>query len=260
VKLERLSRDWDELAEEDALWAVLADPGQRGRWQVDDFFATGKREIDSILVACSRLGRPRRFERALDFGCGVGRLTRALARHFRECVGVDISAEMVRKALELNAGCENCAFLLNVDPNLSQFESGSFDLVYSSKVLQHLPNKRLVRAYVSELVRLVKPGGLAVFQLWTSIPVRNRLQPRRRAYALLRAVRVPQSRLSTLGLSPMGRGIAVSERQIREIVEAAGGRIVQTEPDGEWGLFYFVEAIPTRSSQAASSSGRGRRD
>jgi SAM-dependent methyltransferase len=241
VKLERLSEDWNELAEEDALWAVLAEPGkQGGRWDLDEFFATGEREVDGVVASAERLGLPRERERALDFGCGVGRLTRALAARFGACVGVDISSEMVERARRLNADRANCEFVVNVAADLSPFDDASFDFVYSSKVLQHVPSGELACAYVAEFVRIAKPGGLVVFQLWTHIPLRNRLQPRRRAYGLLRALRLPQRQLNRLGLTPMGRGIAVPEREIRRVVERAGGEVIHTEPDGEWGLRYFA--------------------
>ena len=43
-------RDWDEIGRLDALWAILSDPAKRhGRWDVDEFFATGRREIDTML-------------------------------------------------------------------------------------------------------------------------------------------------------------------------------------------------------------------
>ncbi len=42
------------------------------------------------------------FGKALDFGCGVGRLTQALADYFNEVAGVDVSPTMVNKALEYN--------------------------------------------------------------------------------------------------------------------------------------------------------------
>lgn len=241
MKLERLSEDWNELAEEDALWAVLAEPGKHGgRWDVDEFLATGEREVAGVLETASGLALPREHGRALDFGCGVGRLTRALATRFDHCVGVDISSEMVERARKLNADRENCEFVVNVAADLSRFEDASFDFVYSSKVLQHLPSGKLARDYVSEFVRVVKPGGLVVFQLWTHIPLRNRLQPRRRAYGLLRALRLPQRTLNRLGLTPMGRGIAVPEAEMRAAIGRAGGEVVHTEPDGEWGLRYFV--------------------
>ncbi len=50
VRVERLSRDWDELAEQDALFVVLAEPGKEGgRWSLEEFFATGEREITHLL-------------------------------------------------------------------------------------------------------------------------------------------------------------------------------------------------------------------
>jgi len=241
VSVNRLSRDWDELAEQDALFVVLAEPGREGgKWDLDEFFATGEREIARLLAHADRLGRPAARGQALDFGAGVGRLTRALSAHFEACVGVDVSAEMVRRARELNADRENCRFVHSVQPDLSQFESGTFDLVYSSKVLQHLPNERLACAYVEEFLRVTKPDGLVAFQLWTRLPLRNRLQPRRRAYAALRALRVPRPFLLRLGLSPRGRGLAVPEERIRRTITDRGGAVLHTEPDGEWGLWYFA--------------------
>ena len=101
--LNRHRRDWEELAAVDPLWAILAAPERRwGRWPLEEFFATGEEEIAQVLDVASGLGYPTQHERALDFGCGVGRLTRALSGRFREAVGIDISEEMIRLARELS--------------------------------------------------------------------------------------------------------------------------------------------------------------
>lgn len=241
MRVERLSRDWDELAEQDALFVILAEKGREGgRWTLDEFFATGEREVEHLLGRAERVGRPQERRRALDFGSGVGRVTRALSAHFEECIGVDVSAEMVRRARQLNSDRANCAFVHNVSPNLLQFESATFDLVYSSKVLQHLPSRELAGRYVEEFLRVVKPNGLVAFQLWTRLPFRNRLQPRRRAYGVLRTLRVPRTVLTRLGLSARGRGLAVPESEIRGTIENRGGTVLSTEPNGEWGLWYLA--------------------
>jgi SAM-dependent methyltransferase len=238
---ERLSREWDELARGDALWEVLSDPDRSdGRWQLDEFFASGEQEVGPALERARELGRPERFGWALDFGCGVGRLTRALSGRFSECVGVDVSAQMVEQARKLNADKPNLEFVVNVAPDLSAFESGGFDLVYSSKVLQHMPSGAQARAYIAELVRLLGPGGIAIFQLWTSIPLRNRIQARRRLYGGLRRLGLGEGKLNRIGLSPRGRGVAVGEQRVRRLAEERGYRVVHTEPDGEWGLRYYV--------------------
>jgi SAM-dependent methyltransferase len=241
--VERLSREWDELARGDALWEVLSDPQRSdGRWQLDEFFASGEREVAAALARARELGRPERHERALDFGCGVGRLTRALSERFTECVGVDVSEQMVEQARRLNKDRPGVEFVVNVAPDLGRFESAGFDLVYSSKVLQHMPSGAQARAYIGEFLRLLRPGGIAIFQLWTRIPLRNRIQARRRLYGALRRLGLGESRLHRMGLSPRGRGIAVREEDIWWLVEERGFSVAHTEPDGEWGLRYYVVA------------------
>jgi SAM-dependent methyltransferase len=227
--LERHRQDWEELAAVDPLWAILAAPEARGgRWQLDEFFASGEVEIAQVLELAKGLGFPKQHEQALDFGCGVGRLTRALAGHFREAVGVDISAEMIRLARELNEG-RNCRFELNVTPDLAAFESDSLDFVYSALVLQHLPRKELIRTYLGEFLRVLRPGGLAVFQTLAYLPVPLRLQPRRRAYAVLRRVGLSHQLLLTrLKLVPT-RLTAIPEEDVRSTVDAHGGVVEHVE-------------------------------
>ena len=72
--LVRLSREWDELAEADALWAVLSAPDRKGgRWTIEEFLASGEQEIrEGLDSAHAEYGLPYRRDRALDFGCGAG--------------------------------------------------------------------------------------------------------------------------------------------------------------------------------------------
>ena len=59
MSLERHRHDWEELAAYDPLWAVLTRPGKRGgRWDRDEFFATGETEIAGVVVAADQLGLP----------------------------------------------------------------------------------------------------------------------------------------------------------------------------------------------------------
>jgi SAM-dependent methyltransferase len=238
----RLSREWDELAEDDALFAVLSnDPRHSGgRWRLDEFFATGEREVDEVMREAAALGLPRASKRALDFGCGVGRLSRALAHRFGTVVGVDVSAEMVARAQQLNADRANCTFAVNVAPNLRLFPNASFDVVFSSKVLQHMTSPAMACDYIREFVRVLQPGGLVAFQLWTRVPLLRRVQPRRRAYGVLRSVRVPQPILARMRLSPRGRGVAVSEATVRRVVGEAAAQVVHVHADDSWGLWYYA--------------------
>jgi len=163
-QLDRLRRIWERLGDDDPLWAVLSDSRKRGgRWDIDEFFATGTAEIDAQLAAVGALGFPRQRDVALDFGCGAGRLTRRLATHFRRAIGVDVSASMIATARELNADFDNAEFRVNASPRLERIADASVDFVFSHITLQHIPSE-LAAGYVSEFFRVLAPGGAAVFQ------------------------------------------------------------------------------------------------
>lgn len=242
----RHQRDWEDLAEVDPLWAVLSDPERRGgRWQLDEFLATGLADAERVLRVADELGRPARRERALDFGCGVGRVTRALAGHFDEVLGVDVSPRMVAQARELHADVPNCRF-----ETLARLEDASYDLVYSRIVLQHLPRPRDALRCVEDFLRAVRPDGLVAFQLPDAIPWRRRLGLRRRAYALLRAAGMSPGRLHALGLSPI-RVIGVPRKGVERFVEQLGATIAVAEPDdavaGLTSFQYYVLPPPAPS-------------
>src|SRR5205814_941204 len=104
----QLQRRWESLAEDDPLCAILSRPDTRGnRWNVDEFFATGEAEVATTLGELAATKLVPRSGRALDFGGGVGRLTRALAQRFDDVVGLDISDVMIRNARSLNKDLPN---------------------------------------------------------------------------------------------------------------------------------------------------------
>jgi SAM-dependent methyltransferase len=174
VDLRALQRRWDAFARRDPLGAILDPMATPSGGDLEEFFAWGEREIDETLADGARHGLPAAFESALDFGCGAGRLTQAMARRFESCEGVDISPAMVRLAVELNRRGERCRFRVNESDSLAAFEDASFDFAYSSLVLQHM-DPPLARGYVAELVRVLRPGGLLVFQLPSERDTRSEL-------------------------------------------------------------------------------------
>jgi len=176
-------RDWEDLAQIDAIESILSDfSRQFGSGHLEEFFASAADEMGELKQLVARVGFAEPFDAALDFGCGLGRLTRAMKSFCREVVGVDISEEMVRQAQLLNP---NCQFVHNPYNDLRVFSSGRFDLVYSFQVLQHQRSAALIRNYVSEFIRVLKPGGLALFQVPYRISFLHRLQPRRRMFQIL---------------------------------------------------------------------------
>src|SRR6266545_4390324 len=136
----RSARLWERNAEIDPLWAILALPGKEGRaWDPDEFFATGERDVAELFRDLDERGVHPHPRRALDFGCGVGRLTRALASRFEQVDGVDVSPTMVAAARRYGGASERVRFHVGATPDLRSFASGSFDLVLSILVLQHIP-------------------------------------------------------------------------------------------------------------------------
>ena len=218
VVLERLQKDWNALAKRDALWAILTDESKAGGgWEVAEFLATGEIEMATVMaylddVKCV----PDAAGTALDFGCGVGRLTQAMARRFAACVGVDISEEMVRKAQALNR-YGHCSYVTSAAERLP-FADESFVFVYSNIVLQHVP-RRLALGYLREFVRVLERGGVVVFGVQDSF-VASDLESR-----VVRARDV--LRLRTRLKAALGRREAdmqlhlLGEAEVREAVQPA---------------------------------------
>jgi SAM-dependent methyltransferase len=181
MTLTRHQREWEELAEMDPFWAVLSAPeGKFGQWDHEEFFRIGEVIIGQLMTTAGELGYPGEREQALDFGCGLGRLTQALAPHFAHATGVDISRPMIARAREFHAAVPNLTFVHNPEPNLRLFPDDQFDLIYTTIVLQHQPDAATIRSYIAEFKRILKPGGLLAFQLPSYIPPRLMLQPRAR--------------------------------------------------------------------------------
>jgi ubiquinone/menaquinone biosynthesis C-methylase UbiE len=241
MSLRRHRRAWEDLGRVDPLWAVLSSSTRRhGRWDPAEFFATGDADIAALMKSAEELGLPRDRKVVLDFGCGVGRLARALASRFDQYIGVDISDPMVAQAREWNRDCTNCRFILNTSGDLRIFESASVDLVYTKYVLQHLPSKSLVHSYLREFVRLLRPGGLLAFQLPSRIGLLHRIQPRQRVYTLLRSLGISERLLlGPLGLTPMQMR-SMSGAEVTKFITNLGARVVRVEHLSKLNQVYFV--------------------
>ena len=164
-KLKHEQRTWNTYAANDPLWAILTDSDKKGnKWTLDEFFGSGRDDIRYHMDRVLDVHPDLKLSRALDFGCGVGRLSQALCGNFTEVVGVDIAPKMIEQANRLNAFPTSLTFRLNESPDLRQFETASFDFVLSLIVLQHI-NAKSIRKYIKEFFRVCKPGGVVCFQV-----------------------------------------------------------------------------------------------
>lgn len=163
--LEKMRADWDERARENARYYVNT---AREDWTDEEFFASGEQTVrEEILTDMTNIcqGKDPGAMRVLEIGCGAGRVTRALSGLFGEVVGVDVSGEMVARAAAALLDRPNARALQNNGMDLSVLGDAEFDFAFSSIVFQHIPSYEVIRSYVREVHRALRPGALFKFQV-----------------------------------------------------------------------------------------------
>lgn len=261
MELAELKKNWHEFGRRDPLWAILAEPGKKNnRWNVDEFFRTGEEDVAAILRYIEELPFELRRGRALDFGCGVGRLTQALSERFDQCYGVDIARSMIGLAKKLNRHGRRCRYVLNERNDLRAFRNDTFDFICTLITLQHM-KPDYSRSYILEFLRVLAPGGMLFFQLpagYTASnphanhpPVKEEIPqaqpPAKRGISGLyqKAARIYRSKVSPAAFDPVMEMHFVPREEVLELIEEGGGRIVKVQDDfscgPDWLSFrYFV--------------------
>jgi ubiquinone/menaquinone biosynthesis C-methylase UbiE len=234
--------NWNVLAKLDPLWTILSDPQKKfGGWKPEEFFATGEEEAKRVLGMCDSHGVKISYGRFLDFGCGVGRMTRAFSTYFTSCTGIDVSENMVSLARDYNRERTHCDFVSSQSTALP-FSDGSFDFVFSVLVLQHLPTRSMILGFIGEFVRVAKENGVIVFQVPINVPLRRRIQLRRRLWTVLSFLAVPKSWLFKAGLAPIQIN-GVSQQQVEGVATSKGARVQAVErydaTEGEFHSYYY---------------------
>jgi ubiquinone/menaquinone biosynthesis C-methylase UbiE len=174
----------------------------------------------------------------LEIGCGIGRITRAISEHAASVVGIDVSEEMVSRAREALADLPNVEILLGDGTSLAGLNDASFDACYSFIVFQHIPDPAVTCGYITEIGRVLKPGGWAVFQISDQPDVHLSSSYERGAQLRLRWRRLFR-RAPTGGLEPQWLGSAVPRAALIEAISAGGLQLNRTVGDGT--QFCFVE-------------------
>ncbi len=224
---------WNRYAHADPYWAVLTESGKEaGKWNPEAFFRTGTETVANELNQLKACGLALRFEHALDFGCGLGRLTNGLADHFARTTGVDISAAMLKQARQLSRHPGRIEFVQTADPQLRSLPADSFDLVFSEITLQHIPPAE-TELYLTSLVRLARPGGAISFQLPATLPPPHPVE--RFKFSLwpptlwmrLQRLRVRLWERSRRYWQPHMPMYAVPRPRVIALLEAAGARLVE---------------------------------
>lgn len=223
MNFKRLQKNWEGLGSKDPMWAVLTNPLKKGRkWDPVSFYSSGEYEVKILLSLLTKrnIMLPDKTS-ALDFGCGLGRLSRGLASRFNKVTGIDISSSMIKQAKDENKAYENLQFICNPTDDLSILESNQFSFLLSVITLQHIPAP-FSHQYISEFMRVLKKDGIAMFQ----IPSQD-LREYSPLQKFRRWVRI-RERLALLGL---GKGFnmdmfVISESEVARLISDNGGKLL----------------------------------
>ena len=167
-----LEQEWEKLGRRDPYFGVLSDEKFRAA-RLDaaaraEFFASGERHVATCFETIRRCLAPAFApRRALDFGCGVGRLVIPLSRRCAQVVGADVSPAMLAEA---RRNCEQDGVL-----NVTFVETrdglgavtGAFDFIHSFIVFQHIPAAAGERI-AGELLDRLEPGGVGALHFTTA--------------------------------------------------------------------------------------------
>ena len=229
---------WDAKARENAWFYIATWIGYRNR-RPDDFFCTAA-EIRDLLAKHGYLP-PDGRARMLEIGCGVGRMTRGFAELFHRVDAIDVSPEMVRQAREYLAAFPNVHVWQTTGTDLSPLEDGAFDLVFSYIVFQHLPSFAVTRNYILESARVLRPGGVFLFQVNDLAPPREYSSPllrfasrmwRRYGWHTLLELRARLSRGPRGFDHPAWVGHSAPLALVRDALQAAGLELEHASGEG----------------------------
>ena len=180
---------WDARAREDPYWFVdtrleYGNPDEEAFWE------GGESAVKQLLDLLGVEIEP--HHHVVDLGCGIGRLTRALAVRAERVVGIDVSSEMLARARQLNPQLTNVDWVQGDGQTLAPLGDASTDVCVSHVVLRHIPDPAISLGYVREIGRVLRPGGFAVLEFsndprehvvpptrpWTRLVARLRRAPR----------------------------------------------------------------------------------
>jgi ubiquinone/menaquinone biosynthesis C-methylase UbiE len=163
----KMKKEWNARAKMDSLFVIATGHSK----SEDDFWNSGHDNSKKILGLDNQ-----RFQkiikdknqlemRILEIGCGIGRILIPMSKIFGDCIGIDISSEMVRQGQKYVENIPNCTIIENDGVDLSLFSDNYFDFCYSFIVFQHIPEKKIVEKYIQDVSRVLKPNCLFRFQV-----------------------------------------------------------------------------------------------
>jgi ubiquinone/menaquinone biosynthesis C-methylase UbiE len=230
-----IRRDWDDRARKNAFHYIAS---WRENWDVHSFLMSGEEDYQRCASPLlERCKIPTGGKVAVELGCGVGRMTRTIARHYQFVFALDLSAEMLKRGRQIHADYDNILWLQVSGVDLACLASSSVDFVFSYLVLQHLPNEEIAFTDIREMLRVLKPNGGFLFQFNGSHAPTMNLRGRI-AWGLVdvlwstKLVGLSRAAASLLGLDPSiagksWRGAPLEAGKVVTTVNSSGGEVCE---------------------------------
>jgi SAM-dependent methyltransferase len=243
---------WEEWGRRDPYFAVITNSKFRrsgiNEATRQEFFESGQIDVQHVMATIRKYVDPEFAPRSvLDFGCGVGRLLVSFAKIADNVTGIDVSPSMLQEArLSCNEHQLHNVHLLPSDDDLSSL-TGSFDLIHSCIVFQHIPVER-GRCIFAKLIQHLHPGGVGAVQLtYSKMQFSSTLGIAPSAPSmpsqLLSANALPKQ--TPAGADPEIQMNPYNMNEILFLMQSQGISRVQvefTDHGGELGLFLFFQA------------------
>jgi len=195
---------WDKLAKKNSKYFINSDYGQDiSDYQFRDSGLLDTREFieyDDLIPKNSMI---------LEIGCGTGRMSQFIAPLFDDFVGIDISGEMIKQALNRLPKLK----FVETDGSIIPFLDREFDVIFSYIVFQHMRTKEMVESNFKEVFRVLKPGGIFKVRIRTD--------------------EVRQDKWWS--------GVAYTEQSIGLLIKKMGYEILKTEAVEDYGLWLWLK-------------------
>ena len=163
--VEKMRREWDHRAKENHRYYIV---NSQTDWSDEDFYRCGEESVAHyVLTDMENVCQGKKPEdmKVLDFGCGAGRVTRALAQVFGEVHGVDISGEMIGIARKTLGHLSNVRFHHSNGNDLNVLGDQCFDFAFAFSVFHHVPSKAAIAGCIAEVGRHLNQGHLFKFEV-----------------------------------------------------------------------------------------------
>jgi len=222
---DHIQSTWEEFGKREPHWSVVvSEQYQQSNIEAnkEKFYRTGEQHVAQLFGSLERNHvQHRGFKTCLDYGCGVGRITRHLSERFEKVFAYDISLSHLQCAEDYLAkeNVSNVAF--SHLKRVSDIQTlPKVDLAYSMLVLQHNPPP-VIAFIIEALIRSLNAGGVAFFQVPTY----------RRGYSFSLAEYLAED--AARGGMEMH---VLPQSRVFEIAQRAGGRVLEVIDDTWTGL------------------------